>query len=667
MARKPRSMRQRTALAMAQRIGGPPSMAPKKRTGPGAWLRYAFDNSLARGTPALVVWLIGATVFLVLCFAVVQFVANLGQEGRSFPEVAFDALLTVIDPSTAEGNGGNWVFLLTLIVLVLGGLFIVSGLIGVIAAGIEGKIVDLRRGRSIVLEAEHTVILGWSESIFTIVREFAVANESRGRTVIAVLADRDKVEMEDELRSKVRGLRGTRVVCRSGSPSDPDDLVLVRPETARSVIVLSPDVHADDRVEGFDPDAEVIKTLLALRSIDPDGSSHRVVAEVRHPASVDAARLIGRDRPGTTSVVDIREMVAKLMVQTSRESGAAAVYRELFDYASDEIYFMMHHGLGDVTYADAVLAFEHLTVLGVTSPYGVSNLNPTPETRVGNLGLIVLGEDEAILGSAARSEARSHDDAYSYVVPEADRPTHSLLIGWNDRAPLIARELGTYAAPGSTLTVVTAYGDPGVPEVEGMTVTVVKAQTTQRSVLEQHVRAGLDHVMVLCYSDHLPAEAADSLTLITLVHVRDLLRRVDSHTPVVSELMDDRNRVLAQIANIDDVVVSGEIVSLVITQLSEDSRIEPVLDELLGAEGTDIYIRPAEWYVVPYREVTWSTFVASASRRAETAIGYASPSFAKPGSTIGVVLNPAKSETVVVGSGDRVVVLATHPAQSSGS
>ena len=205
MARKPRSMRQRTALAMAQRIGGPPSIGPKKRTGPGAWLRYAFDNSLARGTPALVVWLIGATVFLVLCFAVVQFVANLGQEGRSFPEVAFDALLTVIDPSTAEGNGGNWVFLLTLIVLVLGGLFIVSGLIGVIAAGIEGKIVDLRRGRSIVLEAEHTVILGWSESIFTIVREFAVANESRGRTVIAVLADRDKVEMEDELREQGPG------------------------------------------------------------------------------------------------------------------------------------------------------------------------------------------------------------------------------------------------------------------------------------------------------------------------------------------------------------------------------------------------------------------------------------------------------------------------------
>ena len=41
-----------------------------------------------------------------------------------------------------------------------------------------------------------------------------------------VLADRDKVEMEDELREKVPDLRGTRVVCRSGSPIDLGDLAL---------------------------------------------------------------------------------------------------------------------------------------------------------------------------------------------------------------------------------------------------------------------------------------------------------------------------------------------------------------------------------------------------------------------------------------------------------
>ena len=64
-------------------------------------------------------------------------------------------------------------------------------------------------------------------------------------------------------------------------------------------------------------------------------------------------------------------------------------------------------------------------------------------------------------------------------------------------------------------------------------------------------------------------------------------------------MLDDRNRVLASVADVDDVVVSGEIVSLLVTQLSEDQRLEPVFKELLGNEGSEIYLRPAEWYVQP--------------------------------------------------------------------
>ena len=94
-------------------------------------------------------------------------------------------------------------------------------------------------------------------------------------------------------------------------------------------------------------------------------------------------------------------------------------------------------------------------------------------------------------------------------------------------------------------------------------------------------------------------QAADSRTLVTLLHVRDILRKLGSETPVVSEMIDDRNRVLASVADVDDIVVSGEIVSLLVTQLSEDGRLEAVFKELLGAEGSEIYLRPAEWYVQP--------------------------------------------------------------------
>ena len=91
--------------------------------------------------------------------------------------------------------------------------------------------------------------------------------------------------------------------------------------------------------------------------------------------------------------------------------------------------------------------------------------------------------------------------------------------------------------------------------------------------------------------------------------------RLGSETPVVSEMIDDRNRVLASVADVDDIVVSGEIVSLLVTQLSEDGRLEAVFKELLGAEGSEIYLRPAEWYVEPGADVSWATVVAGAARR----------------------------------------------------
>lgn len=653
MGRTGQTLRRKTAQTIGQRTSGT-GQAHGTGTGWGARLRYGFDNTMARGTPALVGWLFVVTVALVLLFAVIDVVFRLREGGIGFADASFQALMHALDPGTVAGDTGSWRFKITMLVLTIAGLFIVSALIGVIAAGIDARIADLRRGRSVVLEKEHTVILGWSDSVFTVISELTIANESRRKPVIAVLAPLDKVDMEDEIRAKVPDLKGTRVVVRSGSPTDIDDLALVSPATARSVVVLSPAGVSD---EEFVPDREVIKTLLALRTSDGDGAGPRVVAQLRDPANLEVARLIGRDRPGRTALLDIRETVAKLVVQTSRQSGAAAVYRELFDYDGDEIYFLAEHGLAGATYADALLHYENVSVIGLSEGTGAV-LNPPADTVIGDRALVVVAEDDSVLATAPRTTATVDAGAFAEAHVEEPRPSHAVLIGWNERAPVVISELDRYAAPGSTLTVLSSYDDPEAPPTANLAVTVVRANTTQRAVLDEHVPAHADQVLVLCYSDHLDAEAADATTLITLLHVRDILARSASSTPVVSEMIDDRNRALAQVADIDDVVVSGEIVSLIVAQLSEDARIEPVLADLLDSDGSEIYLRPAEWYVAPGVETTWATVVASAARRGETAIGFSSPGLAEAGSRIGVVVNPAKSEPLSVEAGDRVVVLA---------
>jgi hypothetical protein len=236
-----------------------------------------------------------------------------------------------------------------------------------------------------------------------------------------------------------------------------------------------------------------------------------------------------------------------------------------------------------------------------------------------------------------------------------------LVIGWNERASTVVRELDEYAQPGSTLEIVTEFGTPDVPTLRNLTATVDHGRTAERATLDRYAIRDYDQIIVLCYSGELPTQRADARTLVTLLHLREIVgdRAKGERPSVVSEMLDDRNRALAQVAHVDDVIVSDEILSLILSQLSENDRLEAVFQDLLDADGSEIYLRPVSDYVSPGAEVSYATVVEAASRRGQTAIGYrvsAESDDAEAG--FGVYVNPAKSTTFATQPTDRVVVLA---------
>ncbi len=653
MGRTGQQMRQRTLKTMKQSAAGTRTK-PRKTPDRNARLRYWFDGTMARGTSALVMWLAAVTLVLILVFTIFILITQWAPENEDgskpgFFKQLFNSLMHALDPGTVAGDTGGWSFLITMLLLTLAGLFIVSALIGVIATGIDSKLDDLRRGRSLVIENDHTVILGWSDSVFAIVRELSIANESRRRPAVVILAEQDKVEMEDELREKVPDLRGTRVICRTGSPLDLGDLALSNHGDARSIIVLSPD--------GDEPDTEVIKTLLALTHEGADASAH-IVAEIQDPQNLDAARLVGGNR---TVIVDKRETIARLIVQTARQSGAAAVYTELFDFDGDEVYFHADPSLASATFAEAVKAYESASIIGLAGADGSVQLNPPGTAIVGDNEIIAIAEDDSALETAERSSAAIDEARISAIAPVPEEPSKVLVLGWNERAHTVVRELDEYAAPGSTLEILTEYGKPDVPALTNLTATVRHGRTSERASLDPYPIGEYDQVIVLCYSDELTAQRADARTLVTLLHLREMVgdRTKGDRPSIVSEMLDDRNRALAQVAHVDDVIVSDEILSLILSQLSENARLEAVFQDLLDADGSEIYLRPAEHYVTAGDEVTYMTIVEAAARRGETAIGYrVSAEADDPAAGFGVHVNPAKSALFAIDPLDRVVVLA---------
>ena len=285
-------------------------------------LRYRFDNTMSKGTPALVAWLGLATLGLVVIFAVLVVVTQIGPVGDEgerpgFWRQLFNTLVHTFDSSAFGSDPGGWPFVLSMIGVTIGGIFILSALIGVISAGFDARLQELRKGRSFVIESGHTLILGWSEAVFTIISELAIAKESESHPVIVVMADRDKVEMEDAIRTKVGRTGKTRVVCRSGVRVDLADLDIVNPRDARSIIVLG---EAET-----EPDADVIKTVLALtqnpdRRVEP----YHIVAEIQDPANLEAARIVGGEE---TVLLDKSQTIARLLVQASPIRHLGGVHR----------------------------------------------------------------------------------------------------------------------------------------------------------------------------------------------------------------------------------------------------------------------------------------------------------------------------------------------------
>lgn len=629
-----------------------------KDTAWGARLRYAFDKSMAAGPIALIGWLAVISLIVIVlagAFLAITQIAPEGGEPVSFIEGAWESLMRTMDAGAMGGDLG-WGFRGVSLFVTIAGIFVFSALIGVLSAGLENKLDELRKGRSLVLENDQTIILNWSPSIFDVISELVIANTSRKKPRIVIMANKDKVEMEDEIATKVADLRNTKIICRSGDPTDLYDLNIVNPQTSRSIIVLSP--------EGDDPDSQVVKTVLALvNGPTRRAKPYQIAAEIRDSSNADVARIVGGNE---LQLILADDLISRIVVHSSRQSGLSAVYSELLDFDGCEIYTLAQPDITGKSFAAAVMAYETSTLIGLCDEEGKVHLNPAP-SRVFKDGerAIIIAEDDAAIKSGS-NEIRIEKDAILPVETRIQAPERTLILGWNRRGPIITHELSRYVAPGSLLTIA---GDTPELEAEIGALSVANGNmaidhriidTSNRAELDALDIPSYDHVLVLGYSDHMAPQPADTRTLVTLLQLRKIAEKAGRHISVVSEMTDVRNRELAEVTRADDFVVSNKLVSLMLAQASENERMAAIFDELLDEDGSEIYMRPVSDYVAIGEPVTFYTLCLAALRRGEVAIGYRRQreGDADPRRLGGVVVNPPKSEKLLYSEGDRVIVLA---------
>lgn len=617
-----------------------------------ARMRYAFDNTMARGTSALIGWLALASGALVVLFATATavFAPRDAAANGHWPGLLWRSLMRAMDPGTVAGDTGSPAYLGLMLAVTVGGIFIFSALISVLTNGLDDKIAELRRGRSRIIERGHTVLLGWSDQVFTVVSELVTANESERRSCVAILADRDTVDMEQDLRDRLGHTGRTRVVCRRGNPLVPADLELVSPDSARSIMVVAPPID--------DPDTHVIKVLLSLGARTWTGERPPVVASVAAPDNLPAARLAGGP---DADVVDADDLAARLVVQSHRQAGLSTVCAELLSFDGQEFYMRREPALTGRTYGEALTAYELGIPIGIRTADGAVAVNPPADTVIADGDeVIVLAEDDTLIRPAATRPPIA-EAAIATSEPQAEEPTRTLLIGWNDRAAKIIALLDGFAEPGSALDIAAPHDDPR-PELalpRNLTTGFTECDPTSRAALERLKPGQYQHVIVLADGAYAP-QHADARSLVTLLHLRDIAVRLGDPYSIVSEINDDANREVAQVTKADDFIVSKKLISLLLTQLTENRHMREVYAELLSPEGSELYLKPAADYVLPGADANFATVIESAQRRGHTAIGYRVGDDQHCPPKYGIVLNPDKTAPLTLAAEDQVVVLAEN-------
>lgn len=636
-------------------------------------IHYYIDNYLAKGSSALFLSLLFTFLSALALFSVVRILLSICcSETPSWLENLWMAFLQLTAPgSMGRDTESPAVMKLAAVFSGFTGVVIFSTLIATLTTALNSAIANLKQGHSRVLESEHTLIVGWNKRVTEILKELVEANESEDDPVVVIMSEKDKPWMDEYLRSNFKDRGNTRIVTRSGNPASPENLAHVNAEAAKSVIVLA---NCDDNAseaQQVASDARGIKVVLALETAAPD-AEFPIVTEL----------FLERNRqvvlgmlPGRVKVIDSEEILAKVMVQTSRTSGLSTVYSELLSFDGCEMY-ITHAKWNGITFGKSQFHFPDGVPIGIRRPTGEVELRPSVNTVLEeDFELLIVAEDDSTIDFKEKPVAVPKE----LKIPDRrsqQKKEKMLMLGWSTKAPTIISEHAEYVLEGSEV-IIALYKPTEANRIEiahlndqidELDIRLTEINPFDGEQLKQLKPFEFDDIIILPQSLGTDgnAERIDSETIVVLLLLRSMRKEIlaeggEITTKIVTEVLDSSNQSLIHHAGVNDFIISNRIVSMLFAQISEEPEIQKVYDDLFQEDGSEIYVKPVELYFDSFpQQVTFADIMALVQQRDEEVcigvklgakVGNADENF-------GIKLIPFKDVQYELNPGDALVVVA---------
>lgn len=632
-------------------------------------LRYRFENFLAKGGRAIFLSLLVLFVISFLLVIAVKALVLLVSKGNAQESLQNLWLIfnQLIDPGNVADTRDLDMRLVGTIATMLG-VVIFSMLIAFITTQLETLIYTFRKGRSQVLEQDHTLILGWNARTIDIILELIIANESEKRASVVVLAACDKEAMDDELHKQIPDSKTTRIITRSGDPASLTELRRVNAGEARAAIVLASCSDNGTKDQKDASDTQSIKTLMALIACQGDDSDVTLIAEI---FSADKRQMINHFQMERIISIDSLDILGRILVQTSLTSGLEMVYNEMLSFDGCEVYFYTAAWNG-LPFANLVYHFQDGIPLGIRRKDGTLLMRPPEGTNMeAGDSILILAEDDSTV--RFRKNRLFTPAALPYTAVRAEQNLKRiLLLGWHEIGNILIREYADYLREGSLIDVM--LRNPSQETLNRLNRLKEAHQSLRINVhvADPFVLENLDrlepfsyhNVIILAQNEEEQSpEKVDSDTLMILLLLRKIGREKgnnDRSTRIITQVLNSENQELITQTDVDDFIISNKLITMILAQLSEQPAIKMLYDDLFQEEGSEIYVKPARLYFQEFPvKARFADLIAQAAKREEICLGVRFAVQARdPKNNFGVQLNPAKDKPFTLSKDDYLVVLA---------
>ncbi|MDC0230619.1 hypothetical protein OAK19_01505 [Aureispira] len=635
-------------------------------------INYKFERFLSKGGSSIflslsLVFIAGFILIVGLRFIIISLFPELNYF-QNFLDDIWVIFLQMTDPGnmSQDDNAPFWLKITTIIAGLVG-VILLSMLIAFITTTLESVFFEFRRGRGRVLEKNHTLILGWNERVVDVIRELIMANESEKSSSIVVLAKEDKEAMDNLIKKRLPNTNNTRIITTKGDYANINELRRVGITDAKSVALLANCSESAHEAEKSNSDVQSIKAIMAIISCQDGQNTKPIIAEIFNKEKRD---LIAYFNDENIIALDSWNIMGKLLVQTSLTSGLEIVYSEILSFDGCEVYFHEEKDWKNIDFYDLPFYFKDGIPIGIYNSDNGLILRPDSGTKMkkGDKILILASDDSEI-----------HFESSQFVYPNdlvladgriAQENKRILILGWHNVAKIFIHEAGAYLLDGSVFEIM--FNNPPdslketVKELQekyiNFKINLIDKNPLLLNNLENINPFDYNNIIVLSQDlNEQNVDKIDADTLLILLLLRTIKQDNEGqNTKIITQVLNSENQEIITQTDVDDFIISNRLITMILSQLSENPMIKLFYDDIFSEQGSEIYVKPAHLYFNEFpQKINFSDVMGIANKRNEICLGIRKSKLSKrANANFGISLNLPKDEMLHLEANDFFVVLS---------